>query len=213
MTYILYNRPGSGGFACEAAFELAGQPFDLISLDSKPSTPIPEDFRQINPWGQVPTMITPDGTMITETGAILIYIAGRHPGPHTGPQPWTDAHATMMRWTIFLSVNIYEGILRFAYPERYTTDPDGKQALLAAQANRNQQAFELLEAELDTKPFLLGDTLTVADVYMAMLYGWHGRRDALPNCNALTRSIATHPVVSPVWRRNFAGRRNAVWAE
>ncbi|MGD1926609.1 MAG: glutathione S-transferase family protein [Paracoccaceae bacterium] len=211
MTYTLYNRPGSGGFACEAAFELAGQPYELISLDSKPSTPIPEDFKTINPWGQVPTLITPDGTMVTETGAILIYIAGKWPGPQTGPEPWTDAHATLMRWCVFLSANLYEGILRFAFTDRYTTDPNGHRALLEAQAARNQQAFELLEAELADTPFLLGDTMSVADVYMAMLYSWHRERENLPRCTALTHAVAGHPVVAPVWQRNFASRQRTDW--
>ncbi|MEM7213447.1 MAG: glutathione S-transferase family protein [Pseudomonadota bacterium] len=213
MPYTLYNRPGSGGFACEAAFELAGQSYELVSLDSLPSTPIPEEFRKVNPWGQVPTLITPDRTMVTETAAILIYVAGKWPGPETGPEPWTDAHASLMRWTIFLTANVYEGILRFAYPERYTTDPDGKRSLLEAQAARNQLAFELLEAELTHKPFLLGDTMSVADVYMAMVHGWHGKRDNLPRCAELTYAVARHPVVNPVWKRNFKARRNAFWGE
>lgn len=211
MPYTLYNRPGSGGFAVEAAFALAGQPFDLISIDSAPSTPLPEDFRDINPWKQVPTVITPDGNMITETGAILIHIAGKWPGPQTGPEPWSDAHATLMRWCVFLSANLYEGILRFAYPNRYTTDPDSVKALQTAQATRNQQAFELLEAELADKPFLMGETISVADVYMAMIYGWHGKRDNLPKCTTLTKAVAMHPIINPIWRRNFDGKRNEHW--
>ena len=211
MPYTLYNRPGSGGFAVEAAFALAGQPIELISIDSQPSTDLPEDFRDINPWKQVPTLITSDGTMITETGAILIYIAGKWPRPQTGPEPWTDAHATLMRWCVFLSANLYEGILRFAYPARYTTDPDGHKALLAAQAARNQQAFELLEQELQNKPFLLGDTLSVADVYMAMIYNWHRERPNLPRCTALTHAVAGHPVIAPIWQRNFGARQKTDW--
>ena len=211
MSYTLYNRRGSGGFACEAALELAGQPYELKLIDSKPSTPLPPEFRQINPWGQVPTLITPGGTMVTETAAILIHIAGKYPGPTTGPEPWTDEHATLMRWLVFLGANIYEGILRFAYPGRYTTDPDGKRALLEATAARNQQAFELLEAELADRPFLLGETLSVADVYMAMLYNWHRERENLPRCTALTHAVAGHPVIAPVWQRNFADRQRTDW--
>ena len=211
MPYTLYNRPGSGGFAVEAAFALADQPFELISIDSAPSTPLPEDFRDINPWKQVPTVITPDGNMITETGAILIHIAGKWPGPQTGPEPWTDAHANLMRWCVFLSANLYEGILRFAYPARYTTDPDGQKALLTAQAVRNQQAFELLEQELQDKPFLLGENLSVADVYMAMIYNWHRERPNLPRCTALTHAIAGHPVIAPIWQRNFGARQKTDW--
>ena len=99
----------------------------------------------------------------------------------------------------------------FAYPTRYTTDPEGVIALQAAQAARNQQAFELLEQELQDKPFLLGENLSVADVYMAMIYNWHRVRPNLPRCTALTHAIAGHPVIAPIWQRNFGARQKTDW--
>ena len=59
MTYQLYNRDGSGGFVVEAVLALADESFELIRLDSTPGTPLPESFRDINPWRQVPVLITP----------------------------------------------------------------------------------------------------------------------------------------------------------
>ena len=122
MSYKLYNRTGSGGFAVEAALELAQQPYDLTTIESAPSTPLPESFRDINPWRQVPVLITADGAMMTETGAILIYLATRYPGGDVGPEPATPEAAQLLRWIVFLSANVYEATLRRVYPERYTTD-------------------------------------------------------------------------------------------
>ncbi len=79
MSYRLYNRPGSGGFVVEAALALADADFDLVELDSKAGTPLPESFREHNPWRQVPTLILPDGSTMTETAAILIHLAACHP--------------------------------------------------------------------------------------------------------------------------------------
>ena len=53
MIYTLYNRPGSGGFVVEAALTLAGAPFELIELDSKAGTPLPESFRDNQSLGPV----------------------------------------------------------------------------------------------------------------------------------------------------------------
>jgi len=95
VSYTLYNRPGSGGFVVEAALTLADAPVELIELDSKVGTPWPESFRATNPWGQVPTLILPDGATMTETSAILILLALRFPDRRLAPPPGTPAHAEL----------------------------------------------------------------------------------------------------------------------
>ncbi len=210
MSYKLYNRTGSGGFAVEAALELAQQPYDLTIIESAPSTPLPESFRDINPWRQVPVLITADGAMMTETGAILIYLATRYPGGDVGPEPATPEAAQLLRWIVFLSANVYEATLRRVYPERYTTDGDGVAGVRAAAVQRNDEAFALLDKELDAGGFLLGARLSVADVYLAMLYAWHrGQRHA--DLTALTHRVAAHGLIAPVWQRNFDHRLAIKW--
>ena len=112
MTYTLYNRPGSGGFVVEAALTLAGAPFELIELGSKAGTPLPESFRETNPWGQLPTLILPNGTTMTETSAILVHLALCFPDKHLAPPPGTSAHGAFLRWTTFANVNLYEAVVR-----------------------------------------------------------------------------------------------------
>lgn len=210
MTYTVYNRLGSGGFAVEAALVYADAPHKMEFLDSKPSTPLPESYRQINPWGQVPALITPDGTLVTETGAILIWLAGRHPA--LGPEPWTDGHATFTRWIVFMSASLYEGVLRQTYPDRYTANPDGVADVTAAAAARNHDAFLLLEDHLKDRDVLVGSELSAADIYLAMLTVWHRRKDELPNCMALAKSVSEHPAIAPVWEKNFAHRLDKIWS-
>ena len=211
MTYKLYNRLGSGGFAVEAALTVAGEEFELIEIESQPSTPLPEEFRKINPWGQVPVLFAKDGTMITETGAILIYLAFMHPRVGIGPKPGTGEHASLLRWVVFMSANIYEGILRRIYPERYTNDPDGYQDVRAAATERNRSAFALFEDELRHKTFILGEQMSVADIYLAMLYAWCAGSYHFPRCEALTHRVAAHDAVAPVWQRNFDHRLKIKW--
>lgn len=210
VAYTLYNRRGSGGFAVEAALTLADLPFQLIDVGTEPSTPLPDSFRKVNPWGQVPVLTSEDGLMMTETGAILIYLAGAHDTAGLGPKPWSQDHATFLRWVTFLSVNIYESTLRVAYPARYTDDPDGAEAVRAAGHQRRHEAFQMLEADLQPGAFLMGE-MTAADIYFAMLFGWHKIQPDLPKCAALTHSVAAHPVIAPVWRRNFDHRMPTKW--
>ena len=206
MTYRLYNRVGSGGFVVEAALALAGANYELLELDSKPGTPLPESFRDINPWGQVPTLVLPDGSIMTETAAILIHLAACHPDKGLAPNPGTPAHAAFLRWIIFTNVNVYEAVLRRSYPFRYTTDPHAHEATRDAAIARMGEALGVLEAAIDSGPFLLGETMNLADVYIAMLFIWfRGAIDA-PRLTGLTDGVRQHPTVAPIWRRHFGDR-------
>jgi len=206
MTYRLYNRPGSGGFVVEAALALAGAPCELTELDSKPGTPLPDSFRDINPWGQVPTLVLPDGSVMTEAAAILIHLAAAHPDKGLAPPPGTPAHAQFLRWTVFASVNLYEAALRRSYPFRYTTDPEGYDAVREAAIARMGEGLAVVEQAVGDGPFLLGETMSLADVYIAMLFIWFRGEIAAPGLVRLTDGVRHHPVVAPIWRRHFGDR-------
>lgn len=210
MTYRLYNRPGSGGFAVEAALTLADQPFEYIDVGNQPGEEMPGSFRSINPWGQVPTMILPDGTLMTETGAILTYIAGAHPEARLSPAPWTPAFGAFLRWMAFLGANIYEGILRKGYPQRFTDDADGADAVKSAAVRRTHEGFQVLEDQLTHYGYLLPE-MSAADIYLAMLFAWHRGNGGLPRCEALTHRIAANDIIAPIWRRNFDHRLKVKW--
>lgn len=211
MTYKVYNRRGSGGFVVVAALSLVGQPFELVEIESEPSTALPEEFRKTNPWRQVPVVITSDGTLMTESAAILIYLATKYPGKDIGPEVGTSGAASFLRWCVFLSVNVNEGVLRTVYPERFTTSDEGREAVREAALLRNSKAYELLENELKGQRFLLGDEMSLCDVYLAMLFSWH--RDPLPypNCMRVTHHVAAHPEIAAIWRWNFDHRTTMKW--
>ncbi len=211
MFYTLYNRIGSGGFVVEAALALAGQPYELVTIETEPRMPLPNSFKEINPWRQVPVLIADDGLMMTETAAILIYLTNLHPGDDVGPEVGTKKYATFLRWVVFLSANVYEGRLRWAYPERYTSDENGAAGVRSAALERNAKAFALLENELQVGKFLLGSSMSVADVYLAMLFAWHRDSTGFPLCEALTHRVAGHPLVAPLWHRNFDHRMMVKW--
>lgn len=211
MAYILHNRLGSGGFVVEAGLALARQPYQLIAIDSQPNTDLPDTFRTTNPWRQVPVLELPDGSIMTESAAILIYLAAAHPGDGVGPSPATSAHAAFLRWVVFQSVNIYEGTLRRIYPGRFTTDANAHRAIREASIARNHLAFEVIETELATRPFLAGENMSLADVYLAMLCAWHSNRDNLPRCTEITHHVAANEIVAPIWQRNFDHRMTQRW--
>jgi glutathione S-transferase len=206
MTYKLYNRDGSGGFVVEAALALADLPFGLLQLDTLPGTPLPESFRAVNPWCQVPVLILPDGTVLTETVAILLHLAACNPNKGLAPAVGTSAHAQLMRWLVFAGVNVYESHLRSAYPQRFTTAAAGEAAVREAAIKRTGDALRVLDNAMEPGPYLLGGSMTVADIYIAMLHLWYPGEQSFVNLMAMTDEVRRHPVIAPIWIRHFGAR-------
>src|ERR1700730_8824968 len=76
--YRLYWREGSGSLVAEVALALCGATVERIHVADRASQRSP-DFLAINPAGQIPVLILPDGTVLTETSAIVVALADAFP--------------------------------------------------------------------------------------------------------------------------------------
>lgn len=169
--YKLYTRAGSGGFVVEAALEMAGAPFERINV-VKGVAP-DEQFGKISPLGQVPALVLPEGGSMTESAAMCQLIAERYPNAELAPQPGAEGRADFLRWMTFLTSVMYPALLRIYYAPRYTTDPDGVEAVKAAALAEVDRGFGVVDEALRGKPWLAGERMSIADVYLLMLVCWH----------------------------------------
>lgn len=195
--YTLYTRPGSGGFVTEAALLLADQPFEQIDL---PKTDSPEaSFLKISPLNKVPALVLPDGSSMIESAAICILLAEIHPEAALAPAPGSRDRADFLRWVAFMASSIYPAVLRYYYPHRYTTDAEGKQAVKQAAVAEMDQEIAVLDAALAGREWLVGDRMTIADIYLLMLVCWHPEtahtRAARPNVERLCAKLREHPTL------------------
>ncbi len=221
MTYVLHNRLGSGGFPVEVMLSLCGLDYHYEPIDSVPGTPLGERVHHVNRWGQVPVLVTPDGQTVTEVAAILAYLDQTEPDCRAGPHLWNDNPGQFLRWCVFLSTSVYESVLRRAFSDRYIDladcDADEAEALKKRVADagyaRAHQAYTLIEDVLQTQAFLLGDRMSAADVYLAMLYAWHRRQPDLPNCARVAERVASHAEIHDIWKKNFDSRLKEKWNE
>ena len=206
MTYTLYSHDGSGGFAVEAALAKAGAAYKSVQIDTAKGEQNRPDFVAINPMKQVPALALPDGTVMTESAAMVIHLANAFPDKGLAPKAGTSAHARFLRWMLFMACNIYEGDLRYFYPDRYTTAPAGIDAVKSAAAAHMKKSFALLEDALSPGPFLCGTTLTLADVYLAMLTAWSPEPIASPRLKAVASAVAADAIYGPLWVRHGLAR-------
>ena len=195
--YRLYTRPGSGGFVVEAALALANVQFDQIDVPKK--DPPDPAFLDISPLNQVPVLTLPDGQSITESAAICILLAERHPQAGLAPAAGSPDRADFLRWMAFMSSVTYPAMLRLYYAYRYTADPDGVKAVKQAAIAEMDRDFAILDTALKGRDWLAGERLSVADIYLVMLVAWHPDVDKAradwPNIERLWSALRAHPLM------------------
>ncbi len=175
--YRLYARTNAGSIAVQIALEEAGAPYEVTWI---PKTPEAVDaYRRVNPAGRIPALGLPGGAVMSESAAILIYLASAHPAAHLAPPTGTAGYAHFLQWMVSLSANLYETALRYFYSERYTTAGAAEAAGVQAQALADYRR-ELAAADAQLRPYLLGETYSLADPYLYMLASWYpGDADTL----------------------------------
>jgi glutathione S-transferase len=177
---------------------LLGLPFAFQEVDIFAGAQRAESFRRLNPFGTVP-VIDDDGTVVADSVAILVYLANRY-DPNRAWLP-TDpaAAAQVQRW-----LSAAQGWLAFGPARaRVVVKFGGKHDLAVAQALA-ERLFQVLEAELKDRAYLVGDHPTLADValysYTAVapeggvaldpypaIQSWLKRVEALPHFEGMPR--------------------------
>lgn len=177
--YVLHTRPETGGFAVQAVLEAAGAEYRLVEVEGKSARHRTPEFLRISPLGQVPVIELPDGTVMTESAAILIHLADTLAPGRIAPDVASPERPGYLRWLVFMAVNLYGADLRLYYPERYTTEDSGARAVKQAALAHLDAQFALVDDAIGDRTFLVSDSFGAADPYLLMLAHWHPDPDAL----------------------------------
>ena len=200
----LYGTTGAGSVAPQAALTHIGADFELKMLDFKKEEHLAPEFLALNPRGQIPALVLDDGTVITESAAVLLHIADMHADSGLIAAPGTTTRAQTYRWMALLATNVYEGMLRYMYPEQYTTE-EKHDGVVASGEQVLSRAFAILNDTLDGRPTLV-ENFSVADIYMAMLFYWHHDLPALtaglPHLQPAVDNTLSKPGISDVFSQN-----------
>jgi len=196
--YKLYWAPDTGAFAPEVVLTLAKAPFEKALVDREAKEQQGEAYLKLNPMGQIPLLILPDGRVMTESAAMVLHLVDCFPEAALAPPPGSSERAVFDRWLVFMAVNVYTADLRFYYPERYSTDPAGAEGVKAAAARDLDRQFGILEAAIGPGPFLQGASYSAADLYLLMLVDWYAPARELPGIRRLCDALVVVPGVAAV---------------
>lgn len=157
---LLYYAPGSCSLAPHIVLREACLPFDVIrvSLATKKTTS-GEDFAAVNEKAYVPALELADGDLLTEVAAIVQYVADL--APETGLAP---ANGTMDRYRLQELLHFIGTELHKSWSQLFgTKTPNAYRAVIR---ERLAQRLGIVARRLRDRPYLLGETFTVADAYL-----------------------------------------------
>lgn len=204
--YKLYARNNTGSAAVEALLAVLGVEHELIDVPKDDAGEAPEWYAAINARREVPTLRLPDGSVMTESAAMMIHLADAHPEAGLSPAVGTAARAQYLRWMVYMAAAPYASDLRMYYPERYSTDAGHADAIKQKAIIDLARDFNVFARDMGQGPFILGAQMCAADIYAAMLLSWSDDVDALfaeqPKLRRLYEGVAANAVVRRVWDRN-----------
>ena len=181
----LYYAPHTCSLAPHIVLCELGLPFTLIRVNNQTKlTQDGRDFRDINPKGYVAALALADGTIITEGAAILLYLANLAPGSTLAITPGSMPYFRLVEWLTFLATELHAGmapLFNRALPAQ----------VRATCKTRLLRRFDYLETVLQGSQFLLGEVMSLADIYLYVLCGW---------CNNFAIDLAGWPALDGHYR-------------
>ena len=196
--YKLYYQMGTGVVVVQAALEQCSIAYQKIVVEDSKAA----DFLAINPMGAIPTLGLPDGSVMTESAAMVLHIADTHPQHQLMPPVGSSARAQAYRWLLFLASSGYGAALRRFHSEDNTTDAAGIEAVRAASIRDLHRYFQIIESAIETGPFLFGESYTIVDCYLWMLVAWQPETKEIyaanPKLAKLVEAVLDRPEVAKV---------------
>ncbi len=169
MQLKLYYAPGACSLASHIALHETGLPFETDKyISATKTTAGGEDFLKVNPKGYVPTIRLDDGSILTEGAAVLQYIADQNPESGLAPRAGTMERYRLQEWLTFIGTELHK-----TYGPLFskTVTPEAK----TRGVERLTSRLGYVESVLANRPYLMGDSFTVADAYLFVVVRWSKR--------------------------------------
>ncbi len=208
--YRLIGRTGWGSALIEAQLVWYGRPFEFEEIgDLFKSAEARETLARVNPLAQVPTLVLPDGTLMTESAAITLLLADDAPAARSlVPPAGAPERAAFLRWLVFLVANIYPTFTVADDTTRWISGEAPQKELRERFNDYRLRLWRQVESTLGDGPWFLGTRFSALDLYLAVMTRWTPRRPwfaATPKINAIATQTEAVPDLVAVLKRNFPG--------
>jgi GST-like protein len=204
----LYGSQGSGSAAIEVALARCGVVYRVVTAASWEPTSAIDELAKVNPLKQIPTLDFGDGTVMSESAAILIELGLRYPVSALLPTE-PAMRARCIRGLVFIAANCYSAVSVSDYPERWTvaSEEGARKAVREAARAQLHRAWEIFADLFPAAPWFSGPEPGARDFLAATVSKWSGTRAHLrrarPQLLASIEAIEQHSAVKPVFDRHW----------
>jgi GST-like protein len=198
-----------GSIIAEMALALAGLPCTITDIPYLKDGPERERLLLLNPLGQVPTLVLDNGTIMTESAAILLHVHDLAPAAGLLPQAGAPDRAAVLNRFIWLVGAIYPTFTYGDDPARWTLSGEAADALRQRTDAHRERQFQIWNHDFGPGPFARGADMCALDIYLAAMIVWRPRRAWFeahaPRLVAAADAAAGHLSLAPVIARHRAG--------
>jgi len=199
--FVVYGAVGCGSAAVEAALTLVGARFRIEDVPYKALA------GGVNPMAQVPSLELPGGELMTESAAILIWLADSYPAARLAPALDSPTRPAFLRWMAFVSSAIYSLYWLKDDPSRVAPDAESQAFLKTHLGDRIAACWGIMEAGIDPGRYILGDDLSVLDLYVTVVGRWTPReplhQTIAPRIGEIIRRVEADPRLEAIWAERF----------
>ena len=208
MSFTLYGAAGSGSVPVEAAMTLIGLDYRVIEAVTWEGEAERDKVAVANPLRQIPALVLPGGETLTESAAILIWLADAYPEARLGPTIDDPRRAQFLRWMTFIPAAVYSMFWVRDEPSRLVGDDAAAQEQVKRRtAERIAECWRVMDSQIRPGRFLLGEELSVLDLYVAVASRWTPRRERFsieaPGMADAMRRVDDLPELQAFWSERF----------
>lgn len=167
----LYYAPGSCALASHIALEQAGADYQAVRVDFARNEQRSSEFLRVNPKGRVPALVTERG-ILTETPALLLFIAQTHPKAELAPLDDAFELARLNAFNSYLCATVHVAHAHGRRASRWADEPAAIADMQKKVPQTVGECFELIERDFFVGPWVLGERLTVSDMYLFTIAQW-----------------------------------------
>jgi len=203
----IYGSAGSGSVPVEATMTLLGLPYELVDVSMNSLEELVAGVGPVNPMKQVPALVLPSGELMTESAAMMVGLADLHPDARLAPSPTDPKRAQFLRWMVYIPAAIYSMYWVRDEPSRLADGKDSEAFILERTAERIADCWKMMDEQVSPGRYILGDELSVLDLYVAVVSRWTPRRrrfyEVAPKMAEVVRRVDAEPRLADLWARRF----------
>lgn len=152
------------------ALEEAGAQYDYVHVDLRKGEGRKSPFLQVNPGGKVPALVDGD-VVLTESGAICVYIAEKFPAAKLIPV-FARERAQCMQWCFFALSELEQPLWTMSKHTFVLPEQRRVSAIMDTARWEFGKAADVLAQSLGDREFLVGENCSIADILVAHTLGW-----------------------------------------